>query len=202
MIRINLAKSMMEKRQDLGATETMVEGDASDKEIQKQGLLRILLLLSGPIFMFVYEMQTIPGKNQELQSRTAFLSELTEQNAKAQAAVDEIKKFEEDKAKIQAQIDIIENLKKTRMQPVRVLDSIQRNIPSKVWLISVDLNQNGNIIIQGYSTTDLDLTAFMDGLSRSVFLRDVMLVKSNEEIDESGANLKKFEISCALEKLL
>lgn len=199
MIRINLAKGMTEKKQQLDNSSVSLD-DGSSKEVQKQGLLRLLLIFSGVIFMIVYEMQTLPIKQADLQSKQNLLAELTQKNEQAKAAVTETKKFEEDKAKIQAQIDIIENLKKGRMQPVRVLDSIQRNIPAKVWLNSIDLNSNGTILIQGYSMTDIDLTAFMDGLSRSVFLKDVMLVRSNEEVDEAGTNLKKFDISCSLEK--
>ncbi|RYZ61867.1 MAG: hypothetical protein EOP09_19435, partial [Proteobacteria bacterium] len=50
----------------------------------------------------------------------------------------------------------------------------------------------------GLSTSDIDISTFMESLSKSVFLQDVVLISSAEQVQE-GLSLKKFEIACMLD---
>ena len=203
MIKINLMPSKSALARPVGgAAESGGEALAlgSEKDIQKQGGLRLFIILLFPILLYAYESQVIPAKAAQLAGRQALLDELTKKNEKALGAVSEIKKFKLDQARIQSQISALENLKKGRMQEVKVLDSIQRNIPSKVWLQKFEIS-SGKINLQGLSGTDQGLTTFMDSLSRSIFLKEVSLIKS-EQMDVPGQDsIKKFEITCLLESV-
>ena len=126
------------------------------------------------------------------------LTELQTYNARAENAVQEIKKFKEDEKKIQARIAVLEKLAKDRFREVKVLDLFQQVIPEKLWFTRVDIKE-GRILLAGFSTSDVDISTFMDSLSKSVFLQEVVLVSSSEHIQEN-MTLKKFEISCILEK--
>jgi type IV pilus assembly protein PilN len=202
MIRINLASNTAKAKAITGGSEsidsTLTIGN--DSEVQKQGALRLLVILLFPAGLYVYELQAIPNKQAQLAGRQALLSELQQKNQKALGAVSEIKRFKADQARIQSQITVLENLKKGRLQEVKVLDSIQRNIPGKVWLQRIDI-AGGKITMQGLAATDNGLTSFMDVLSRSIFLKDVALIKSERVDINGGDSLKKFDITCFLEKV-
>lgn len=205
MIRVNLNATI--SASGLSQEPTLpIEGvdgfvAISDKEIQRQGATRLLMIIIFPAMLYVYELQTIPALQTAVSQKQNYLNELTRKNDSAKTAREEFKKFEAEQVKIQSQIGIIENLKKNRMQEVKVLDSIQRMIPSKVWLNRVELN-TGKVQVEGHATTNVGITSFMDSLSRSVFLREVNLVRTEEDQNEiKGMPLTKFEIACILEKV-
>jgi Tfp pilus assembly protein PilN len=81
---------------------------------------------------------------------------------------------------------------------VKVLDTIQRDIPSRVWLTKVVLSGD-QMTLQGYSTADLETTNFMDSLSKSVHLKEVRLIKSFEQ-QFDGSVSKVFEIGLVIDR--
>lgn len=198
MIRINLASS----RTMSPAAGGFSGGEGGDgtlsEQTRREGVIRLLVILLGPAALFFYEQQNIPTIRGELNRKQAALTELQSFNARAENAVQEIKKFKEDEKKIQARIAVLERLAKDRFREVKVLDLFQQVIPEKVWLTRVDI-KDGKILLAGFSVSDVDISTFMDSLSKSVFLQEVVLVSSSEHIQDH-TTLKKFEVSCILEK--
>lgn len=197
MIRINLATSVPVGTIEGGgeAIEGM-QGDVSG--IQRAGVMRLLVILVAPLILYFYEFQNIPELKSKLQSKSTYLASLTQKNEQAKGAVEEIKKFKEDQSRLQRQIDTLESLQKERLKEVKILDNLQKDIPEKVWLTRLDF-QDVNLVIDGVTTSDSELTLFMENLSKSVFLKEVNLVKSSEVPSDKGL-LKKFEIVCVIDR--
>jgi type IV pilus assembly protein PilN len=214
MIRINLATS---RRADAAAPAGGAPGPAesmpldafgvpSDMELQKQGALRLAMILLFPLALYLYELQTIPAKQKTLESKRAVLAELTAKNEKAKMAVEEIKKFKIDQQKLQSQISVLEGLKKARLLEVRALSSIQDVIPPRVWLTRVEMPGDPTgvrkLTLQGLAASDQGVAGFIDKLSANVLFSNVSLIRSADQSDDSsGVTTKKFEISCLLEKI-
>ncbi|MNL55424.1 Fimbrial assembly protein (PilN) [compost metagenome] len=128
-------------------------------------------------------------------------TELTETqsfNSKAAASVAEIKKFKEDEAIIESRIAALQKISKDRHREIRVLDLLQSVIPEKSWLTRVNILPE-KVTITGMALTDYEVSTFMEALTKSAFLMDVNLVNSTEIIQD-GVNLKRFEITCLLER--
>lgn len=168
-------------------------------EVRKEALKRVLIILIFPVALYAYQEQNIPGKQAELSSKQQMLTELQSYNEKQAASVAEIKKFKEDEAIIEARITALDKISKDRNREVRVLDLLQTVIPEKAWLTKIQLNPD-KVVIQGLAVSDFEVSQFLDSLTKSVFLMDVNLVSSSEVILE-GVTLKKFEVSCVLERL-
>lgn len=201
MIRVNLAKSvpiMASGTSAIEGAETIDLGSAGGTDIQRQGVLRFLILLIVPLALYGYEFQNIPELNARLNSKQAVLNSLVAKNEQAKGAVDEITKFKEDQARLQKQIDTLEGLQKERLREVKILDNLQKDIPEKVWLTRMEF-LDVNLRISGAATADIEVSTFMDNLGRSVFLKDVSLVKSTNEESERGV-FKVFEILCTIER--
>lgn len=200
MIKINLASQAASSGGgSLGASL----GISSDSfmgadEIRKEALKRLVLLLIGPLALYIYENQNVPGKVAELNSKNQILAELQTYNAKAADSVAEIKKFKEDEALMEARISALEKISKDRQREIRVLDLLQTVIPEKAWLTRIQVNPN-RVNIQGLALSDFEVSQFLEALTKSVFLMDVNLVSSSETVTD-GVSLKKFEISCLLER--
>lgn len=200
MIKINLApQAVAGKGSGLGAS-LGISSDAflAPDEARKEALKRLVLLLVGPLALIVYENQNIPALLTDLDSKKQVLTELQAYNAKQAASVAEIKKFKEDEAIIEARISALEKISKDRQREIRVMDLLQTVIPEKAWLTRIQINPD-SVNVQGVALSDLDVSTFLESLTRSAFLMDVNLVSSTE-INQDGMMLKKFEISCLLER--
>lgn len=216
MIKVNLAqKGMAAKKSSglggfsLGGAGLGGGGDigvADELGIGAEGGNRALvtnlaLILIGVLALWLYEQSNIPPLRSTATSLRRQLDTVRKKNKSAEDVVKEIARFEAEQTALQNQINAIEAIKRDRLREVRVLDYIQREIPEKVWLQKMDLNQ-GRLTISGYATADSELTTFMEGLQRSAYLREVQLVRSTEaQVAEIG-NVKRFEIMCNMDRTL
>ncbi|WP_413288692.1 PilN domain-containing protein [Bdellovibrio sp. HCB337] len=201
MIRINLATTRHMSAAMPGTAAAEGGGDTQvSEQTRREGLTKLLVILMAPAALFFYEQQNIPTIQAEMARKQNALMELQTYNAQAENAVNEIKKFKEDEKKIQARIAALEKIAKDRFREVKVLDLFQQVIPERVWFTRVDIKE-GRILLAGFSTSDVDISTFMDSLSKSVFLQEVVLVSSSEHIQDN-MTLKKFEISCVLDKTM
>ena len=158
--------------------------------------MKLLLVLLPTVGLYFYGDMVISEKTQVLRSKREYLTSLNVKIDQAKGVVDEIKKFREDKARLEIQISTIESLTKERLREVKILDAIQSDIPQKTWLTKVDV-QNDLLTLTGFAAADADTTTFMEKLSNSIHLKDVNLIKSEENQIASGY-IKRFEISSAI----
>jgi type IV pilus assembly protein PilN len=198
MIRINL----LQKRAAVGAGAlgggaVIDMGGGSTSDIQRKGAMHLLVLMLVPGALYALETQKIPELQSVLSSRQSYHASLAEKNNQVSASVAEIKKYKEDQAQLQRQIDTLEGLRRDRLREVRVMDSLQRSVPEKVWFNRIEIKETG-LMISGFASSDLDLTIFIETISKSIFLKDVNLVRSNDFPSPTGV-LKKFEIYASLD---
>ncbi|MBV2167465.1 MAG: PilN domain-containing protein [Bdellovibrio sp.] len=200
MIKINLASSAsIGTGASLGAS-IGISSDSflSPDQIRKEAMKRLVLLLVGPLALYIYENQNIPAKVADLNAKNQVLTELQSYNSKQAASVAEIKKFKEDEALIEARISALEKIAKDRQREIRVMELLQTVIPEKAWLTRVQISPE-KVNIQGLALSDYEVSTFLEALTKSAFLMDVILLNSSEVVQD-GVTLKKFEISCLLER--
>lgn len=198
MIRINLLASSTTSGASSAIGVTSNEISVEANEIQRQGLMRLVVILLFPAALYTYEYINIPDLNARLHSKQNVLTDLQAKNEHAKTAVEEIQKFNEEKGRLQKQIDALDSLRRDRQKEVKILDSIQKDIPEKVWLTKVEFKEN-KMILDGMATADQELTSFMETLSKSVFYKSVNLIRSQEQQSDKGV-LKSFEVSCDIDR--
>ncbi len=201
MIKINLAKPL-KIGASAGAMNSMGVENVDVQDVHKQGGFKLLFALLFPVALYIYESQAVPELRRSLMDKQKKLNLLTEKNEKAKTAVEETKKFSEDQERLQKQIQTLDGLRKERMREVKILDNIQKDIPEKVWVNAIKFDDK-RLLISGLAVSDPDLTTFMENMSRSVFLRDVNLIKSDEQMMENSSKIiKKFDVTASLEEAL
>lgn len=199
MIKINLASSGVGTTASINASLGISsDGYLSPDEVRKEALKRLVVMLIPAVALYAYQEQNVPTKLAELNAKQQMLNELTTYNAKQAASVAEIKKFKEDEALIEARIAALDKISKDRHREIRVLDLLQQVIPEKAWLTQIKITPE-KVSVQGLAISDFEVSSFLEALTKSVFLMDVNLVNSNETTVD-GVSLKKFEISCVLER--
>ncbi|QDK36842.1 PilN domain-containing protein [Bdellovibrio sp. NC01] len=199
MIKINLASSGVGSTASINASLGISsDGYLSPDEVRKEALKRLIVMLIPAIGLYAYQQQNVPQKQAEFNSKQQMLAELSNYNSKQAASVAEIKKFKEDEALIEARIAALDKISKDRHREIRVLDLLQQVIPEKAWLTQIKITPE-KVTVQGLAISDFEVSSFLEALTKSVFLMDVNLVSSSET-SVDGVSLKKFEISCLLER--
>ena len=211
MIRINFANLLPKKvnPQDQAAISSTpdlgfgdVEASGEDlKFIRREALKNLMLILLGSISLIVYEQMHIPELRQKLNIINNELNALMEKNSKARQAVEQSKKLIKEQANLQSQISSIENLKKDRALILKIFELFQKNTPSTIWLNEINFGSD-RVLLSGQAISDADVTTFMDALSRSVYFKEVNLVRSIEHQNNKFGLVKKIEINCVIESNL
>ena len=172
-----------------------VENDL--KQIQRQGLTKIALILLLPIGLyFVTEYQMKPEKKQKIANKQRQINDLRAKNDKAKTMVDEIKKIKQEKAQIQKQISIIEGLRADRQKEVKVLYAFQKDIPEKVWLDKLEF-KNDKVLVYGLAAQDTDANQFLNLLSANALFKEVGFNDLKERKTEQGT-FKEFTFNCQI----
>ncbi len=193
MIKINLVPSRA------GAAVQSSTKSSGNSEIQRKGLVNLFLILIFPAALAVFETQTIPQKKIEIQRISKEKKEIEGINQRATVAREELKKIKEVQDKLNSQISVLEGLRLDRDKEVQILDLVQREIPEQIWIQSLDIRDRV-LKITGFSLKDSDISLFLEKLSKSVFLKDISLAKSNQEnLPKIGA-VKKFEIVSSVDR--
>ncbi|MBX2988814.1 MAG: PilN domain-containing protein [Bdellovibrionaceae bacterium] len=198
MIRINLVQSTAAPSAAAAGITFDTDSGLTPGELQKQGMIRLLLLLAAPLALWAYEGTRIPDLTSRRNEQNNHLQELQTYNVQMEKSVQEIRKFKEDEQKIQTRIAYLDKISKDRLRDIKILDLIQQVIPEKVWLTKLDSGA-GKVSIAGMAMSDFDISAFMEALAKSVHFIDVKLVSSAEVIVE-GLGVKTFEVICLVER--
>ena len=103
--------------------------------------------------------------------------------------VKEVENFEQNKKVLEEKNRIIAQLKKNQSGPVHLLDELSKNLPDRVWLVSMN-EQGGKLDLEGRAITNADIVDFINNLKRSPFFKDVQIVESRQAND----NEKKISI--------
>jgi type IV pilus assembly protein PilN len=181
MIKINLALS-----------ESLISGssdssfpDGSAQIARQQGLTKLVMILLFPAALYAYEFVTLPDLQSNLRRINAEVATLQAVNQSANVARENLNRYQQEKETLQKLITSLESLKADRLQEVKILDLLQRVIPDKAWLTTVDF-KTSSIKIEGLSVNRSDINNFVEALSQSIFLANVIMINTREVTDPRG----------------
>jgi type IV pilus assembly protein PilN len=109
--------------------------------------------------------------------------------ARLRPIIAEVEKFEARQAQQAQRVQLIEQLRKGQSMPVALLDNISKSVPDMLWLTGLQ-QKEGDVTIDGRSTTLIALSDFVSNLGESNFFKKpIEIVKSESEVGrtEQGA---------------
>lgn len=151
----------------------------------------VLILALGACFGWVY----LQKSHLEATQKTIVEKQATLERLKRLTA--DVDKLDAKKAELQKQLDVIEKLKKSKIGPVRALDDLANEIPSRVWLTALK-EVEGRLDIDGEAVDHENVSSFMKALQKSKYFSDVELKFSNSS-STNRDTLYKFRISCRVD---
>ncbi len=87
------------------------------------------------------------------------------------AAIGEVNSITKEKKDLEDKLKVLDTLKKKRVGPVKVLDSLAQVVPAHVWLTDMQ-EKGGAVSLSGLGMTNDDVAEFMRELKRSPVLQE------------------------------
>lgn len=206
MIRVNLARNRTGEA-TIGRTTIGSTAGSADAFENRQGLLKVALILIFVVGMVLIENQELGALRQQAARLQGQVSELETESASKAKETESIKDIEAQARELEAKLKILKLLSKLRLREVKTLDFMQSQIPEKVWLTSLtfetDKNrlEEGKFNFVGKSTNTDDLTEFVKRLEDSSYLQEVILVKNQDvaAVDGSKQSVREFNFTALVE---
>lgn len=159
-------------------------------------LLKILVLVAGPIGLFLFEKDNIDKLNRQNTTIQTELATVEAQVNALQMVSDVLKKYTDERDQAQKLLDRVQKLMATRLRESHFLSLLPDALPRDAWLASVKV-QTGNVSLVAISSRGDALTEFSGSLERHKSLRDVLTKSTTDEKTGSGS-FKKAEIDLKL----
>jgi type IV pilus assembly protein PilM len=111
----------------------------------------------------------------------------------------DVQTFETRRVQLQERVALIEELRKGQSGPVRMLDSISRALPERLWLTSLEQKTDpkigSEVTLQGVTTSLTSLSDFVGNLESSgFFARPVEIVGSQVETQQQAGDIVRFTV--------
>ncbi|HLF19105.1 MAG TPA: pilus assembly protein PilM [Candidatus Omnitrophota bacterium] len=149
------------------------------KEVFKAALLSILLLIlvGAALGLKIYY-------------KSSFLQKLKDDNAVNRQAVEKLETLSE-------KTKIVKNFLETRMDSLDTIYELYSRIPDEVYLTSIDMDESGNVSIQGVSDVASIVFNLGTSLKESAFFKSVD-IKSTTSKKDRGKDVSAFEITLTI----
>ena len=179
MIRINLLRSFSNAAADSYVASS---GSGDRDQIIKQGAKGILIIILGPLVLFIYEMQALPVLEKKVVSIQTELADTQAFNLSKSGLAAEIKKYEQEQTKINAQMNFINKMARDKINEFKLFQHLQNSTPESVWVNQLEF-KNNILTINIESDVPEDLNKFSVRLSNTEFLTNIIPTDQSIKLD-------------------
>lgn len=188
MIKINFLISY----KDYAATQGVGGVAIYDEDERKQILIgiakRVLIISLGPLGLYIYEMQTIPVLTEKKVEMQAKLTELNSFIESKQGIAQQIQAYQDEMARFTAQMDFINKIQADKLNEYKLFIHLKNSTPPTVWVNKLDLRDN-SLIVMGESVDPAAITQFMERLSNTDFISNLVPVSQDTQADYLGSGV-------------
>lgn len=108
----------------------------------------------------------------------------------------QLRQFEGKKSEVERKLGVIRGLERSRTGPVRALDELATNTPSRVWLTSLTA-RGSSMDLSGFSLDNEVVAEFLTALDSSEHFGSVDL-QGTEFVQRDGVRLNQFNVKARL----
>lgn len=186
MIKINLLKAFAS-----GGTAdsyaAMVSASDRDQALI-QALKRLVLVILGPVGLFLYEMHALPLLEERERALQAEVAETAVFNQSKSGLAAEIKKYEDEQNKINAQMNFVNKIARDKINELKLFQHLQYSTPENVWVNKMEFKDNV-LTMNIESDEPTELNKFSEQLTNSGFLSNVTPLGQSTHIDPFGVGV-------------
>lgn len=184
MIKINLLKTFISAGQDDDFAQ-----DDEKKQVYVGFAKRLVLVLIGPLGLYLYENSQIPEFKNQISQIQVKIADLKQFNDKKKGLAEEIKKFEEDQAKLNTQMNFMKQITNDKINELKLFKYLQDNIPESVWVNKLEL-KGTELSLSAEGDVDSDINRFIEKLGGATFLVGVSPANQEAKNNSLGKGIK------------
>jgi|GEM_PF-6032201 len=188
MIKINLLNSFKEVSRSGGIGGVIYSDDEEKGKVYRAVGLRILVLLFGPLGLYIYEVQTLPVLQASLNELNQKYNDMKQFNDSKQGMAEEIKKYEIEQARFNAQMDFINKIDRDKVNEYKLFEHLKTSTPDNVWINKLELQDN-SLRIDAESYDAKEIEKFIQRLSNSDFIADVIPLNQTSKKGFAGTDV-------------
>jgi len=113
-----------------------------------------------------------------------------------EGAAKEVTDLQKKAGDLRQKVKIIEDLRKKKIGPVRVMESLSGSTPPRLWLTEFK-ETGGNLSMNGIAVDNQTVADFLKALSSSEYFKNVELVETSQS-EQDKLLLKKFSVRSRL----
>jgi Tfp pilus assembly protein PilN len=189
MIKINLLNSYKEMAQNAGGGGSggmsLMFDDEEKKKIYLDFAKRAVVIIIGPLGLYLYEGQVIPELQAKLSETDGKYNELKQFNDSKQGLAEEIKKYELTQARFTAQTDFINKIDRDKVNEYKLFEHLKNSTPENVWINKLELAGN-SLTINAESDNSKEIEKFIQRLSNAEFIKN--LIPTNQSNKKNFAD--------------
>lgn len=166
MIEINLSPTKK------AAGLTNIAGiDLSLINVKMMVIALLVMFVPEPILVGIWD-EEIAGHNSQFASLNSEYRKLQTKVRSMQNVQKQVDALKEQEGKLDRKLETVKKIINKRQNPFQVLRYVAENIPSEVWLQSIELVEN-SLILTGYATNYKNIGVFIESLKNSIFFQAV-----------------------------
>jgi type IV pilus assembly protein PilN len=189
MIRINLLKSFTSGGGGGGNQFSSLASAGGDRDqLMIQSIKRLVILVLGPLALYIYESQAIPELQNKLNAINAEVTQTATFNQSKNGLAQEIKKYEEEQDKINKQMNFINKIARDKTNESKLFQHLYNSTPETVWINRLEFRDNV-LSIDTESEIAEDLNKFSERLNMTEFLTNIIPTAQTYKIDPFGISV-------------
>lgn len=176
MIKINLLNSYKETAANAAGASggmSLMSDDEEKRKIYIDFMKRAVVLVIGPLGLYLYEGQIIPELQAALNESNSKFQELKSFNDSKQGLAEEIKKYEAEQSRFKAQTDFINKIDRDKVNEYRLFEHLKNSTPDNVWINKLELLGN-SLTINAESDNAKEIEKFIQRLSNTDFIKNLI----------------------------
>jgi Fimbrial assembly protein (PilN) len=203
MILINLLNSKVRSQINPQLTAIAISPDLvlTRDEIQKQAMLRLIIVIFFPLSLYSFDKFYYQGEMaSQMPPLQKKISELTAFNTSKEKFVKDIEQFENEGKAIQGKIDKIKFLNSLRGHEIEVHKFFQKSLPEKLWFEELEYSfdpskkeDSNTIKVKGYSFNPSDVQNLRQEIKKHILFSQCE-VKSQSQAKFEGRDVESFEM--------
>jgi Tfp pilus assembly protein PilN len=204
MIRIDLARDEAAKKVKKSVLDQIeflssAKGKKIKSKIEEYSVLGITVAVSilPWLFMIQFESFMVSQNKRKIENLQRKIEVTKQEMSRLKPFQDELQSYEKQKKVVSERLVTVRKLLESRSTPVNILDAVGQSLPPKVWLMGVELSMSTKSVLQmtGQSFSNEEISDFIDKLSESIFISDVMLGDISTQYSADNFSLKDFYVS-------
>lgn len=199
MIKVNLLKNRVGAETQAAGSSGLYSAGGDEGSMVRSAIVKLLVLFLSTGALMLFESQNLSQLNEKYSTLTVQNQQIDASIAEKNGEAENVKNIEQEAKELEDKLKLFNNLSRLRLREVKTLDVLQKEIPERVWLKSLNYEGDRFEVTGGAMSTSY-LTEFVKKLEESAYMRNVIVIRDQKMVAGSGSiSYREFQFKATSE---